>query len=136
MNPNDSRSVTQAIDDFHRNQILHDADSPRNAETSPTRETDRIETDRPITLGTLIPVSASSQSLAQDFGSGVLTVQEVALELRCSKAHVHNLVNGKVHGAQPLPALRLGRRRLVRRASLEKWIEANEGCYDPIIARH
>src|ERR1700685_4142972 len=66
----------------------------------------------------------------------VLTVSEVACELRCSKAHVHNLINGKVHGARPLPALRLGRRRLVLRASLNEWIKANERCYDPIIAKH
>jgi excisionase family DNA binding protein len=66
----------------------------------------------------------------------VLTVPEVADELRCSKAHVHNLINGKVRGARPLPALRLGRRRLVRRAGLDEWINANERCYDPIIAKH
>ena len=60
----------------------------------------------------------------------VLTVPEVADELRCSKAHVHNLINGKVHGARPLPALRLGRRRVVRRAGLDEWIKANEQCYD------
>jgi excisionase family DNA binding protein len=56
----------------------------------------------------------------------VLTVPEVADQLRCSKAHVHNLINGKVRGARPLPALRLGRRRVVRRAGLEDWIKANE----------
>jgi excisionase family DNA binding protein len=68
--------------------------------------------------------------------SNVLTVSEVARELRCSKAHVHNLINGKVHDARPLPSLRLGRRRLVRRASLDEWIKTNEQCYDPIIAKH
>jgi excisionase family DNA binding protein len=56
----------------------------------------------------------------------VLTVSEVAGELRCSKAHVHNLINGKVQGARPLPALRLGRRRVVRRAGLDEWIKSNE----------
>jgi excisionase family DNA binding protein len=56
----------------------------------------------------------------------VLTVPEVADELRCSKAHVHNLINGKVRGARPLPALRLGRRRLVRRTGLDEWIKSNE----------
>jgi excisionase family DNA binding protein len=64
--------------------------------------------------------------------TGVLTLAEVARELRCSKAHVHNLINGKVQGARPLHALRLGRRRLVRRSSLEEWIALNERCYDPI----
>jgi Helix-turn-helix domain len=57
---------------------------------------------------------------------GVLTVIEVARELRCSKAHVHNLINGKVSGQRPLPSLWLGRRRLVRRCSLDRWITANE----------
>ena len=56
----------------------------------------------------------------------VLTIKEVALELRCSKAHVSNLIRGKVPGAIPLPALRLGRRRLVRRSSLIRWIETAE----------
>ena len=56
----------------------------------------------------------------------VLTVIEVARELRCSKAHVHNLILGKVQGVTPLPAMLLGRRRLVRRASLNAWMETNE----------
>jgi hypothetical protein len=51
----------------------------------------------------------------------ILTATEVALELRCSKAHVHNLINGKVQGAIALPAVRLG-----RRLSLEEWLRANE----------
>jgi hypothetical protein len=57
---------------------------------------------------------------------GVLTAMEVARELRCSKAHVFNLINGKVSGIPPLPALWLGRRRLVRRRSLDHWMAANE----------
>jgi excisionase family DNA binding protein len=57
---------------------------------------------------------------------GVLTVDEVAKELRCSKAHVHNLINGKVSGTQPLPSVCPGRRRLVRRETLIAWIIANE----------
>jgi hypothetical protein len=56
----------------------------------------------------------------------VLTAIEVARELRCSKAHVHNLINGRVSGIPPLPSLWLGRRRLVRRRSLDNWIAANE----------
>jgi excisionase family DNA binding protein len=61
-----------------------------------------------------------------DIEPGVLTVPEVARELRCSKAHVFNLIRGTVHGARQLPALWLGRRRLVRRSSLEEWIKENE----------
>jgi excisionase family DNA binding protein len=58
--------------------------------------------------------------------TALLTVPEVARELRCSKAHVHNLINGKVHGARPLPSLWLGRRRLILRASFDEWVRANE----------
>jgi excisionase family DNA binding protein len=57
---------------------------------------------------------------------GVCTVTEVAEILRCSKAHVHNLINGKVVGVPPLPSLRLGRRRIVRRESLQVWMAQNE----------
>jgi excisionase family DNA binding protein len=57
---------------------------------------------------------------------GILTVVEVARELRCSKSHVHHLIEGRVRGTPPLPSIWLGRRRLVRRSSLEEWIKANE----------
>jgi excisionase family DNA binding protein len=59
----------------------------------------------------------------------VLTVREVAAELRCSKAHVHNIIAGKVHDLPPLPVLRIGRRRLVRAEGLKRWmaeLEARE----------
>jgi len=58
----------------------------------------------------------------------VLTVPEVADELRCSKAHVHNLINGRVSGVPPLPAIALGRRRIVRSETLEQWKKDNEKC--------
>jgi len=58
--------------------------------------------------------------------SSVLTVAEVAALLRCSKAHVHHLIAGKVRGVSPLPSLGLGRRRLIMRASFDAWLKANE----------
>ena len=63
---------------------------------------------------------------AQPSQAGILTVPEVAQELRCSKAHVHNLIHGKVLGVTPLPSLWLGRRRLILRASFEEWLRASE----------
>src|ERR1017187_10169513 len=56
----------------------------------------------------------------------IMTAAEVARYLHCSKAHVYNAINGKIENVPPLPALALGRRRLVRRATLESWISANE----------
>lgn len=61
--------------------------------------------------------------------SDILTTIEVAHELRCSKAHIHNLINGKVQGTPPLPSIMLGRRRLVRRASLTQWLVTNESAH-------
>ena len=58
--------------------------------------------------------------------NAVLTVAEVAEDLRCSKAHVYKTINGLVPGVSPLPAILLGRRRLVRRSSLEQWKRLNE----------
>lgn len=42
-------------------------------------------------------------------------VAEVALELRCSKTHVYNVIAGKVDGVRALPAISMARRKLVRR---------------------
>ena len=56
----------------------------------------------------------------------VMTIGEVANALRCSKAHVYNAINGKLRGVDRLPAITMGRRKLVRRSSLELWKEFNE----------
>ena len=56
----------------------------------------------------------------------ILTVEQIAEELHCSRAHVYNVINGKVQGVSRLPAIPMGRRKLVRRASLEQWKQANE----------
>ena len=58
--------------------------------------------------------------------SDILTVAEVASELRCSKAHVYNAIAGKVDGVSPLPAITMGRRKLIRRPALEEWKTTNE----------
>lgn len=57
----------------------------------------------------------------------VLTIGEAAEFLRCSKAHVQNLLAGRVAGAAPLPFIPIGRRKLIRRESLFHWMERAEG---------
>jgi hypothetical protein len=57
----------------------------------------------------------------------LLTLRDVAALLHCSKAHVSNVMAGKVTGCHSIPVVRLGRRRLVRRESLVRWVEENEG---------
>jgi len=62
-------------------------------------------------------------------GPPLLTVAEAARELRCSKAHVHNVIHGRVPDLPPLPVLRIGRRVLIRHEALKAWmlsVEARE----------
>jgi hypothetical protein len=68
--------------------------------------------------------------LSPDTSFDLLTVAEVAAALHCSKTHVSNVLAGKVRGCKPIPSVRLGRRTLVRRGSLLRWIAENETRYD------
>jgi hypothetical protein len=61
----------------------------------------------------------------------ILTIAEVAEKLRCSKAHVCNVISGRVKGVAPLPAIRLGRRKLVRMVALQSWLNQTEGVIIP-----
>ena len=63
----------------------------------------------------------------------VLTVREVALELRCSLPHVYNVINGKVKNVARLPAIAVGRRKLIQRDTLEEWKKSNERGDDDVI---
>lgn len=58
--------------------------------------------------------------------SEILTVKDVANILRCSKAHVCNVLNGRVPGLPPLTHLPMGRRKLIRREWLDAWLEASK----------
>ena len=58
--------------------------------------------------------------------SRVLNLAEAAALVRCSRAHLSNVVNGKVHGIPRLPTVRIGRRVLFRRESLEQWLQQVE----------
>jgi hypothetical protein len=48
----------------------------------------------------------------------LMTLAEVAQLLHCSKAHIPRAVAGLVPGCPAIPAVSLGRRKLVRRATL------------------
>lgn len=56
----------------------------------------------------------------------LLTIEEAAAELRVSKSTVLRAVNGSLPGTPRLAAARLGRRILVRRESLDRYLEALE----------
>lgn len=58
----------------------------------------------------------------------ILSVAEVAALLRCSKAHVCKAIQGRVKGVTRLPALSMGRRKLIRRESLDAWLADNDSA--------
>jgi len=67
------------------------------------------------------PVSANDVSK-------VLNLAEAAAFVRCSRAHLSNIINGKIRGVPLLPSVRIGRRVLFRRESLELWIQEVESA--------
>ena len=60
-------------------------------------------------------------------GSSVLTLPLAAELLQISKAHLSNVINGKVTGVPKLPFVRVGRRILIKREWVEKWLEQAAG---------
>ena len=56
----------------------------------------------------------------------VLTIKEAAVIMRCSKAHVANVLNGRVANVPPMPYVPVGRRKLILRASLQRWMKGIE----------
>lgn len=77
----------------------------------------------------------SSEQMAVEMTSSVfetfdlLTMADAAELLHCSKAHVCKAVCGRVPGCPPIPAISLGRRKLIRREALRLWIERNERLF-------
>lgn len=58
--------------------------------------------------------------------SGILTLTEAAKELRCSKAHLSNIIGGKIPRLPRLPVMRVGRRVLIRFDALTQWLKTLE----------
>ncbi len=56
----------------------------------------------------------------------VLNLAEAAAFVRCSRAHLCNVIHHKIPGVPHLPSVRIGRRVLFRRESLEQWLEQVE----------
>jgi excisionase family DNA binding protein len=53
----------------------------------------------------------------------VLTLKQAAEELRISKAHLCNVLNGKVPGVPRLRHAQIGRRILIKQEWLDEWLE-------------
>ena len=59
--------------------------------------------------------------------SEMLTIPEAAKELKISKSSMLRLVTGTTVGRSPLACIRLGRRILIRRETLTKYLLEAEG---------
>jgi hypothetical protein len=55
--------------------------------------------------------------------SEVLTLEQTAAYLQISKAHLSNVINGKVSGVPPLRHAQIGRRILIKHEWAEEWLE-------------
>lgn len=53
----------------------------------------------------------------------IMTLKQAADYLRISKAHLSNVINGKVPGVTPPRTFRVGRRVLIRREWVDAWME-------------
>jgi hypothetical protein len=67
--------------------------------------------------------AASPQDAAR---LALLTITEAARELRCSKAHLYNVLRGRVECLPPLPVFHIGRKAFIRRAQLQAWVRSLE----------
>ncbi len=56
----------------------------------------------------------------------ILTINDVASILRCSKTHVSHVLAGKIAGIPRLTHIAMGRRKLIRREWLDEWMENNK----------
>ena len=55
--------------------------------------------------------------------SSVLSLKQAASYLQISKAHLSNVINGKVAGVPPVRSFRAGRRVLFKREWIDEWLE-------------
>ena len=53
----------------------------------------------------------------------IMTLKQAAAYLQISKAHLSNVINGKVPGVRPPRVFRAGRRILIRREWVDEWME-------------
>jgi excisionase family DNA binding protein len=53
----------------------------------------------------------------------VMTLKQAAAYLQISKAHLSNVINGRVSGVPPIRHFPLGRRILIKREWVDEWLE-------------
>ncbi len=74
--------------------------------------------------------------------SSVLSLPEAAAYLQVSKAHLSNVINGKVRGVTPMRFVRMGRRILLKKEWIDQWLETERKGgplgvkIDPSLTKH
>jgi len=71
----------------------------------------------------------------EPLGTEILDVKGAAKIRGCSVSHVLNMLNGKVDGVRPIPHVRAGRVRLIRRQALLRWFEEQEHAAREVVRR-
>jgi excisionase family DNA binding protein len=62
--------------------------------------------------------------------TSVMTLAQAAVYLQVSKAHLSNVINGKVPGVKPVRSFRMGRRLLIRREWIDEWLDfSGQGAF-------
>jgi len=56
----------------------------------------------------------------------ILDVRGAANYLHCSASHVSNILNGKIPNLPPIPHVRAGRLRRIRKDAIDQWFKAQE----------
>ena len=56
----------------------------------------------------------------------ILDIKGAAVYMGISRSHLSHILDGKVEGAPPIPHVRAGRRRLIRREMIDQWIRRQE----------
>ncbi len=58
--------------------------------------------------------------------SPVMNLRQAAAYLQVSKAHLSNVIQGKVVGVPPVRCFRVGRRVLIKREWIDEWLETTD----------
>jgi excisionase family DNA binding protein len=67
-----------------------------------------------------------SHSVDKSGNPAVMNLAQAAAYLQVSKAHLSNVINGKVRGVSPFRSVRIGRRVLIKREWLDQWLESEQ----------
>ncbi len=59
----------------------------------------------------------------------ILDIRAAADYLGVSRSHLSHILAGKIPGIPAIPHVRAGRRALIRRTAIDRWISQQEGAF-------